>query len=902
MYIKGKAGCGKSVLAAHLVEFFKSRGMSTYFYYFNAIEGDQTSEIHFVRTLLFQYMEEHDHAEALTDQLYPLFLKSPKSVASKTSELWTALKQTTSEIEQPVYWIIDGIDECEERAHRLIPVLMNIAEKTPHLRVIFLGQPDNHVDEVLLDKVVSVYITPQMVELDIRTFVLAEIQNSSILGLPTLRDNIVSTLLDGSESMFLWVKLMLDDLKQSITKSDAERRLQTLPRGLSNAYARRLDRLAQSDSGELKLSQTIFSFLSVACRPLDLEEFRYAYAMSLSSSLDQDNLIFESQMKRIITRTAGLVEVGYDDKLRLVHSSLRDYLQRPESYWATQPKCRVFRVGKRKAHCVLGTSCLDFLDTDEIYRTDLHLQGVSNQQPQGQPFIAYASSYMPYHLLQARNPSELIGAKLNDFEESGNLINWAEYCLASGLHGGLGESAEIFSSAVNLHGSEDLKRMASSDAAVDILVRAAERRTNIYGSEDPRTLRLLVLLEMVKSSDSKAAEHTRDQQPQLPHSHRSNIAVLRRSMVTFERALQNVRNDWIDQSNLLPGALLFLSRSLTVGEAMQATLRRLAHMVLNAAASLPFAIVWPVGMFYEQMGRYEEAEQLFRIAIKKAETVWGANCQTVLRMMDYMGYFMASRRESYTEALEWYQRALDGYEKVLGKDHADTLNTIHNMASVFNDQGQYEKALEWYQRALDGYEKVLGKDDADTLNTIHNMAIVFKNQRLYEKALEWYQRALDGYEKVLGKDHADTLNTIHNMAVVFDDRGQYEKALEWYQRALDGYEKVLGKDHASTLNTIHNMAVVFDDQGQYENALEWYQRALDGREKMLGKDHVDTLHTIHNMAIIFRNQRQYEKALEWYQRACDGYEKAYGTEHTYTVGAAYQVKKLLGKQGMSYVG
>ena len=856
MYIKGKAGCGKSVLAAHLIEFFKSRGVSTCFYYFNAIEGDQTSEKHFVRTLLFQYMEEHDHAVALTDQLYPLFQNSPKSVASKTSEHWTALTQTTSEIKQPVYWILDGIDECEERAHRLIPVLMNIAEKTPHLRVIFLGQPDNHVDEVLLDKAVSVYITPQMVEVDIRTFILAETQNSSILGLPALRDNIVSTLLDGSESMFLWVKLMLDDLKRSATKSDAERRLQMLPRGLSDAYARLLDRLvAQSDSEELKLSQTIFSFLSVACRPLALEEFRYAYAMSLSPSLDQDNLIFESEMKRIITiRSAGLVEVRSDGKLRLVHSSLRDYLQRPESYWATQPMA--FRVDKRKAHCILGTSCLDFLDTDEIYHTDLHLQGIGNQQPQDQPFIAYASSYMPYHLLQARNPSELIGTKLNHFEESGNLMNWAEHCFQSELEGfnNFGETAEIFSSVVNLHGSEDLKRLIpSSDAAVDILGRAAERRTNLYGSEDPRTLRLLVLLEMAKSSDSEAAECTRDQRPQPPRSHRSNIAVLRRSMVTFERALQNVRNDWIDQSSLLPGALLFLSRGLVVGEAMQATLRRLALMALNAATSLHFTIVWPVGSFYEQVGRYEEAERLFRIAIKKAETDLGPNCRAVLQMMGHMGYFMANRRDSYIGALEICRDLVSREENTLGPGHPETLSTAN--------------AIGVYYFEIDNCEE----------------------------ALVWYQRALDGREKVLGKDHVDTLQTIHNMAVVFGSQGQYDKALEWHQRALDGREKVLGKDHADTLKTISSMAVVFENQGQYGKALEWHQRALDGREKVLGKDHVDTLQTISNMAVVFGNQGQYDKALEWYQRACDGYEKAYGTEHAYTVCAASQVKKLLGR-------
>jgi tetratricopeptide (TPR) repeat protein len=252
---------------------------------------------------------------------------------------------------------------------------------------------------------------------------------------------------------------------------------------------------------------------------------------------------------------------------------------------------------------------------------------------------------------------------------------------------------------------------------------------------------------------------------------------------------------------------------------------------------------------------------------------------------------------NYRGALEWYQRALDGYEKTLGKDHPSTLDTVHNMASVFDNQGEYEKALEWYQRALDGREKTLGKDHPSTLNTVHAMASVFDNQGEYEKALEWYQRALDGWEKTLGKDHLSTLDTVNNMAIVFDKRGEYEKALEWYQRGLDGREKTLEKDHPSILDTVHNMAIVFYNQGEYEKALEWYQRALDGKEKMLGKDHPSTLDTVNNMAIVFQSQGEYEKALEWYQRALDGKEKTLGEDHHSTLDTVNNMAVVFNNQG-----
>jgi len=95
--------------------------------------------------------------------------------------------------------------------------------------------------------------------------------------------------------------------------------------------------------------------------------------------------------------------------------------------------------------------------------------------------------------------------------------------------------------------------------------------------------------------------------------------------------------------------------------------------------------------------------------------------------------------------------------KRLGRHHPNTLNTVNNMANMFTSQDEYSKALEWYQRAFDGYGKALGKHHPNTLNTVNNMANVFKRQGEYSKALEWYQRALDGREKTVGKDHPDTL-------------------------------------------------------------------------------------------------------------------------------------------------
>ena len=79
--------------------------------------------------------------------------------------------------------------------------------------------------------------------------------------------------------------------------------------------------------------------------------------------------------------------------------------------------------------------------------------------------------------------------------------------------------------------------------------------------------------------------------------------------------------------------------------------------------------------------------------------------------------------EDYAAALFYYQQALRASEKVVGKTHLDTLMTIMNMAGAYMDGlKDFTKAEEVLMRALDGYERLLGKDSQETKTCAKNVA------------------------------------------------------------------------------------------------------------------------------------------------------------------------------------
>jgi tetratricopeptide (TPR) repeat protein len=247
----------------------------------------------------------------------------------------------------------------------------------------------------------------------------------------------------------------------------------------------------------------------------------------------------------------------------------------------------------------------------------------------------------------------------------------------------------------------------------------------------------------------------------------------------------------------------------------------------------------------------------------------------------------------YKAAYEKLSNALMKREKVLGKEHPDTLTSVNNLATVLKDQGKYEAAEGMYRRALDSWEKVLGKEYPGIIISISNLAGVLRDQGKYNAAEEMCRRVLDSWEKVFGKEHLGILISINNLAGVLRDQGKYKAAEEMCRRVLNSREKVLGKEHPETLISVNNLAGVLRDQGEYNMVEEMNRRVLDGIEKVLGKEHPETLISVNNLAGVLRDQGKYEAAEEMYRRALNSREKVLGKEHPDTLRSINNLARVL---------
>ena len=219
-------------------------------------------------------------------------------------------------------------------------------------------------------------------------------------------------------------------------------------------------------------------------------------------------------------------------------------------------------------------------------------------------------------------------------------------------------------------------------------------------------------------------------------------------------------------------------------------------------------------------GKFQQAETLSRrclAGIEKLSEIDPLFINLQMSVLHNLGTLL-TKQGKLEEAEKLYRRALKVRERVLVVFHPDTVTMVNNLGSLLHDQGKLDEAEALYRHALEGYERMVGVDHPNTLGLVNNLGRVLHDQGKLEEAEALSRRALAGTERVLGVNHPNTLGSASNLGALLQEQGKLEEAEVLFRRALEGQERVLGVDHLNTLNTRGNLGLLFikrdDESGE----------------------------------------------------------------------------------------
>ena len=387
----------------------------------------------------------------LTADIEQALDKSGKRQAVDFAPIWANFADNVKCI-SPALIVLDALDECQD-SEQLIQGLKSILF-SDLIKVIVTSRKEAHLFTQLRSDL-SLEITAEDINSDIVAYVEAKVLGSPRLSHTLVRDLVIARLSTGHSGMFLWVYLMLKELKSCFSVTQVQGVLANLPKGLDGIYESILQRLRDNlPTASLDLCYKVLTWVvsAIVCRlfvaitrfvltrdqrPLKVDELKHA--LSLHHEIEGDTLLFEYAEKDIELICGSLVTVR-QGTLQVIHLTVKEFLTSTHG-----PKFSTYSnllIDPAKASLHLTLACLKCINVNRnksivsldprIARLDIKLdvEAVIQRQRQA-PLAEYASLTWMIHLIEC-DEVQMIGVSkaFQETFDSPSTFYWVEACMA----------------------------------------------------------------------------------------------------------------------------------------------------------------------------------------------------------------------------------------------------------------------------------------------------------------------------------------------------------------------------------------------------------------------------------------------------------------------------------------
>lgn len=410
-WIAAKPGAGKTVLSGKVISHLKNTQHDCSFYFFDYRSNSKSTITSFLLSIAWQMSLLHSKVLSAVVR----FCEDDRLNRTDHRIIWRVLFLEiilSIEFEKPQYWVIDALDECKAGSE-LVSLLLKLPQKCQiHIFLTCRDRYDSYKFPTPSGiQVVQEEIGINELSSDISLYVHANMHHLPELG-KRMREHIVATILDKSAGCFLWVNLVLRELKQIHTRTGVRQVLEAVPSDMDRLYSRILDSMSQA-SYEKWLAKAILTWTVCSVRTLTTAELYSA----LQTDLDETT---ESVETSVASTCGQLVCIDSNSRVQLVHQTAREFLLKPGL-------ASEFAVDHQVGHTRLALACLRYLNDQETKRRHVRKLNFSRVAAKHSSFANYAYTSFFHHINHVPESNDAVMRAITDFLTSSNVLTWVEY-------------------------------------------------------------------------------------------------------------------------------------------------------------------------------------------------------------------------------------------------------------------------------------------------------------------------------------------------------------------------------------------------------------------------------------------------------------------------------------------
>jgi eukaryotic-like serine/threonine-protein kinase len=234
-------------------------------------------------------------------------------------------------------------------------------------------------------------------------------------------------------------------------------------------------------------------------------------------------------------------------------------------------------------------------------------------------------------------------------------------------------------------------------------------------------------------------------------------------------------------------------------------------------------------------------------------------------------------------AIAQHEKELALFNKVLGPDDTNTLQTATSLAATYDNAGRSKEAISLLENVLKRDKVKLGVHHPETLTTMNNLAECYLGTDRLDEALVLFEAASKDRISTFGRNDPITLQVLHNLAAAYLAKGRLKEAIALYEDVLSRERARLGTNHPNTLTTLHSLASAYQQADLVKKAFPLHEEAVRLKTEKLGPEHPNTLLAINDLGMDYLADNRPLEAIPFFQKALDLHRSKMGNEHPHTI-------------------
>jgi tetratricopeptide (TPR) repeat protein/tRNA A-37 threonylcarbamoyl transferase component Bud32 len=344
------------------------------------------------------------------------------------------------------------------------------------------------------------------------------------------------------------------------------------------------------------------------------------------------------------------------------------------------------------------------------------------------------------------------------------------------------------------------QRLGSYDRADALLTAAVTARRRLLGAAHPDTLESAIAQGLLRIDQAKLDDADRLVRDALDVATRA-LPADHRVLVKAIAAAGKV----LEERGAYDQAIPMLERAAQTHSAGGTETRELAA-TLTALANTHF-----------YAGHLDESEALNRRVLDMDKRLRGPDHPNVADDLLNLGA-IASNRERYADAVDYYRQAFAIMERWHGADHPQTASAMAILAQGLAYQGEYDESAALLRRALTIQERVYGPAHRRVGFVLNELGSVALRRKDLSEAETAFRRSLEVNRQVYSANHFRVGVALSNLASVYLEQGAHARAERTFQEALQVYAESLPPEHTNIAVTRIKLGRALIGQQRFEDA------------------------------------------------------------------------------------